>query len=247
MKALHRLIVTSATYRQASASRRELAERDPKNLLLARQSRLRVEAEIVRDLSLAAAGLLNRTIGGPSIRPPLPPDVAALSYASGLKWVETTGPERYKRGMYVHFQRTVPYPHLMTFDAPDGNVTCTRRERSNTPLQALTLLNDPTFFECAQALGRRILSGPTVRDRKPEASELVARAFRICLGRAPSPAETARLLKLYDRMLALCRAHPGSAAKMAGPAPPEVEPAQAAAWTAVARTILNLDEFVTRE
>jgi mono/diheme cytochrome c family protein len=242
-KALVRLIVTSATYRQASRQRPELLERDPKNLLLARQNRFRVEAEIVRDLALATSGLLHPTVGGPSIRPPLPADVAALSYASGLKWVPTTGSERYKRGMYIHFQRTVPFPGLMTFDEPDGNVTCTRRERSNSPLQALTLLNDPVFIECAQALAQRILT--------EETSGTGARlryAVRLCLAREPTPSEQARLRKLYGDLEALCRANPDGTAKLAGTDPPAgVSTVEAATWVSIARTLMNLDEFVTRD
>ncbi|MFM8468816.1 MAG: PSD1 and planctomycete cytochrome C domain-containing protein, partial [Limisphaerales bacterium] len=146
-KQLIKLIVTSATYRQSSVVRSDLRERDPNNLLLARQNRLRLEAETVRDAYLAASGLLNPKIGGPSIRPPLPADIAALGYANSVKWTESKGDEKNRRGLYIFFQRTVPYPMLMTFDAPDSNATCARRERSNTPLQALTLLNDPVFFE----------------------------------------------------------------------------------------------------
>jgi hypothetical protein len=242
-KALVRLMVTSATYRQASGQRADLAERDPKNLLLARQNRFRVEAEIVRDLSLATSGLLNPMVGGPSIRPPLPSDVAALSYASGLKWEETTGPERYKRGMYIHFQRTVPFPGLMTFDEPDGNVTCTRRERSNSPLQALALLNDPLFVECAQALARRILA------EEPRGTGARLRcAFHLCLAREPTAAEQARLRKLYGDLQTLCRANPEGAAKLAGASPPSgVSAAEMATWVSIARTLMNLDEFLTRE
>jgi hypothetical protein len=158
LKKLHRQIVTSATYRQSSAARPDLADRDPLNVLLARQARLRLEAEVVRDNALAASGLLTRTIGGPSVRPPQPPGISELTYAGAAKWVETTGPDRYKRGMYVWFQRTSPYPGLMTFDAPDANVCTVRRERSNTPLQALTLLNDAVFVEAAQALVKRVVT-----------------------------------------------------------------------------------------
>jgi hypothetical protein len=169
--------------------------------------------------------------------------VAALSYASGLKWQETTGPERYKRGMYVHFQRTVPFPGLMTFDEPDGNVTCTRRERSNSPLQALTLLNDPLFFECAQALARRILAEET-----RGTGARLRYAVRLCLARDPSPAELVRLQKLLADMQALCRNDAERAGRMAGAPPPAgVSVAEAAGWVAVARTLMNLDEFLTRE
>jgi mono/diheme cytochrome c family protein len=242
-KRLIRLLVTSAAYRQSSRNRAELQTRDPRNVLLARQSRFRPEAEIVRDLYLSASGLLTPKIGGPSIRPPLPGDIAALGYASSLKWTETTGPDRYRRGMYVFFQRTVPYPQLVQFDAPDGNSTCTRRERSNTPLQALTLLNDPVFVECARALGLKLAQEPS---GSPEARMRLA--FRRCLSRAPSAAEAARLQRLFGEMLSLCKADPTAAAKLAGKGlPAGVDPAEAAAWMTVARTVLNLDEFITRE
>jgi len=242
MKALIRMIVTSATYRQSSRGRPDLQTRDPKNVLLARQNRFRPEAEIMRDLCLSASGLLNRSVGGPSIRPPLPADIAALGYANSVKWPETTGPERYRRGMYIFYQRTVPYPMLAAFDTPDSNVTCTRRERSNTPLQALTLLNDPVFFEAAQALGRRMAA------RGASAAERLSYGFRACLSREPTSAELNRLRTLYDEVRALCEARPDEAAKLAGGKPTEGVPvAEVAAYAAVARTLLNLDEFLTRE
>ncbi len=241
-KKLIKLIVMSATYQQSSRSRPDLEERDPKNILLARQSRFRVEAEVVRDLYLAASGLLNPEIGGPSIRPPLPADIAALGYANSVKWAESKGAERYKRGMYIFYQRTVPYPMLSTFDAPDSNTACTRRERSNTPLQALTLLNDPVFMEAAQALGKRVL-----KEGPDDAAGRVDYAFRLCLGRAPSNSEAARLLALHADMLQSFRKAPAAAKKFAGAGASAEGAAEQAAWTAVARIILNLDEFVTRE
>jgi hypothetical protein len=244
MKKLHKLIVTSATYRRSSKVSAELVARDPLNVLLARQSRLRLEAEIVRDGALAASGLLNRTVGGPSIRPPQPLGISELTYANSAKWTETTGPEKYKRGLYIWFQRTSPYPMLMTFDTPDSNVCVVRRERSNTPLQALTLLNDAVFVEAAQALAKRVLT-----EQKDEVPCLrLKHCFRLCLGREPEPAERERLLKLLSEFKKLAAANPADAAKLLGSHKPEgVAPAEAAAWVALARTILNLDEFVTRE
>src|SRR5207245_6932346 len=135
----------------------ELRDRDPLNVLLARQSRLRLEAEVVRDVSLAASGLLAPHVSGPSVRPPQPAGISDLTYAGSAKWPESGGADRYRRGMDTWFQRTSPYPMLMTFDSPDSNVCTVRRERSNTPLQALTLLNDPVFVECARGLARRVL------------------------------------------------------------------------------------------
>jgi hypothetical protein len=244
LKKLHRLIVTSATYGQSARTREDLVERDPRNVLLARQTRIRVEAEIVRDGALSAAGLLDPTIGGPSIRPPQPPGISELTYANSVKWTETKGAERYKRGMYVWFQRTSPYPMLMAFDEPDSNVCAARRERSNTPLQALTLLNDVVFVEAAQALAARALEECKGKD----AATIGTRMFRRCLGRAPSAIEVAKLKELFQVAESMGRADIAEAKKIAGAGrPKEVAPATAAAWTAVARTLLNLDEFVTRE
>src|SRR5262249_41938814 len=181
MKAMHKLIVCSATYRQSSAFRPELASKDPLNILLARQSRYRLEAELLRDVSLASSGLLARTVGGPSVRPPQPAGISELTYAGSARWVESTGADRYRRGLYTWFQRTSPYPMLMTFDAPDGIVCTVRRERTNTPLQALTLLNDTVFVECAQALGKRI------GEEKPaDTKERIRHGFHLCIAREPS-------------------------------------------------------------
>jgi hypothetical protein len=248
-KALHKLIVTSATYRQSSAVRPDLEQRDPQNVWLARQTRFRVEAEVVRDLTLSASGLLNRTIGGPSVRPPQPEGVSELTYAGAAKWVESKGADRYRRGMYTHFQRTSPFPMLMTFDAPDSNVCAVRRERSNTPLQALTLLNDISFFEAAQALGKRIVSEtPATDSAAGNTADRLRYGFRLCLAREPDTWELQRLEQLYRAMLDNCRAQPEEAKKLIGDKPPQgIDSAEAAAWVALARTLLNLDEFVTRE
>lgn len=241
-KQLHRTIVLSATYRQSSKIRKELLSRDPENSLLARQSRLRLPAELVRDSALASGGLLNTAIGGESIRPPQPAGIAELGYANSVKWEESEGPERYRRGLYIHFQRTTPYPQLMTFDAPDSNVSCTRRLRSNTPLQALNLLNDPVFLEAAQGLARRVLLEPaeSISDRMDYAYELV-------LAREPRPSERERLGGYYDRQLGILQNDPESALKLM-PLPPEgADPLEAAAWAGVGRVLMNLDEFITRE
>jgi mono/diheme cytochrome c family protein len=243
-KTMIKQILMSSTYRQSSSERSDLADRDPNNVWLARQSRVRLEAEILRDVSLAASGLLTPTIGGPSVHPPQPPGISELTYAGKAKWVDSTGPDRYRRGMYTWFQRTSPYPMLMTFDAPDSNVCSVKRERSNTPLQALTLLNDTVFVECAQALGRRIIEESS--HIFPE--ERLRYAFQLCLARDPQEDELIVLGRLYDHVLAQCQPHPEEAAQLAGTAmPPGVDPAEAAAWVAMGRTLLNLDEFVTRE
>ncbi len=159
LKHIQRLIVESATYRQSSRVTPELLERDPANRLLARGPRFRVDAEIVRDIALSASGLLNPKIGGPSVHPPAPAFLFLPPASYGVKsWIVDTGPERYRRAIYTFRFRSVPYPMLQTFDAPTGEVACARRSRSNTPLQALTTLNEPLFVECARALAIRILT-----------------------------------------------------------------------------------------
>ena len=242
LKKLHRLIVTSDTYKQSSATRPELIEKDPLNVLLARQSRLRLESEIVRDEALAVSGLLTRTVGGPSIRPPQPTGISELTYAGSAKWAVSTGPDRYRRGLYIWFQRTSPFPMLMTFDNPDSNVCMVRRERSNTPLQALTLLNDVVFVEAAQALAKR------ARADCKSGCDTVTKLFQLTLGRNPTKAEELRVLKLHRDFSKLAETNPTEAAKLVGsPKPDNDSIAESAAWVAVARTLMNLDEFVTRE
>jgi mono/diheme cytochrome c family protein len=238
-KDLIRLIVCSATYQQASSPRADLAGRDPENALLARQNRFRLEAEALRDGALAASGLLHRSIGGPSFYPDLPTRLAV-----GIRWPVSRGPERYRRGMYIFTQRALPYPMMAAFDAPDSHVTCTRRDRSTTPLQALTMLNDGLFFECAQALGRRIAAWP---DHDDEAR--IERAFVQCLARRPDQVEAARLRFLVEEQRAIYTRERGATAAIVGPAnlPDHVDQADAAAWIGVARVLLNLDEFMTRE
>lgn len=238
MKSMHRLIVTSAAYRQSSKTRSELKERDPENTLIARQTRLRLTAELVRDAALESSGLLNTKIGGPSIRPPQPAGVAELSYGSSVKWPETTGPDRYRRGLYIHFQRTTPYPQLMNFDAPDSNVACTRRSRSNTPLQALNLLNDPVFFESAQAFAIRIL--------QEDPPERIDDAFRLALSRDPTSRERDRFAKYLDEQQTFYETNP-NAAKAIFPLRNEAKLSEAAAWVAAGRVLMNLDEFIVRE
>lgn len=241
-KAMIKLIVMSNTYRQSSRTRTELEEVDPLNLLLSRQNRLRLEAESVRDAYLAASGLLTRKIGGPSIRPPLPQDIAALGYANSVKWAESKGEDKYRRGLYIFFQRTVPYPMLMTFDAPDSNLACTRRERSNTPLQALTLLNDPVFYECAQALGTRMAEVPT-----SDVQEKIRAGFEMCLSREPNKAEAKRLRELYEQQAKLLEANPENARKILGLKEAAADEVSKATLVAMGRVMLNLDEFITRE
>ncbi|MEZ0268294.1 MAG: PSD1 and planctomycete cytochrome C domain-containing protein [Phycisphaerae bacterium] len=241
LKKLHKLIVTSATYRQASAGRPDLAAADPLNKLLGRQNRLRVEAEIVRDLALAASGLLTDKVGGPSVYPPQPDGVYAFTQVKKV-WPTSTGPDRYRRGLYTFVFRSAPYPQLTTFDVPRPDVTCTRRLRSNTPLQSLTQANGAATFEMAQALATRVLAGA-----KDDAARL-ALAYKLCLSRDPSADEAATLAAFLGTQRREFGSEPEAAKKVA-PAklPAGVSPADAAAWTAVARVLLNVDEFITRE
>ncbi|MCA1963678.1 MAG: PSD1 and planctomycete cytochrome C domain-containing protein [Prosthecobacter sp.] len=241
-KALLRLIMTSATYRQQSHHRPEMADIDPKNELLWRQNRLRVEGEIVRDLALAASGLLSPKIGGESVFPPMPADIAALSYAGNFKWQTSTGADRYRRGLYTFFKRTAPHPDLTTFDCPDANLTNVRRTVSNTPLQALTTLNAESFAEAAQALAARALAQPGSDESR------LAHAFQLCLTRPAAEKETAALRTLLEDSRQHYQAHPEEAAAAIGPhAAKDIPAAENAAWVAVTRILLNMDEFITRE
>jgi mono/diheme cytochrome c family protein len=242
MKEMHRLIVTSATYRQSSRARPDLATVDPRNRLLARQNRLRLDAEVIRDSALAASGLLTPTIGGPSVYPPQPPGVYNFTQVP-REWKASTGPDRYRRGIYTHIWRSAPYPALTVFDAPDGGSTCTRRNRSTTPLQALTLLNDQAYLELAQGLAARILKDETGQDENR-----LAYGFRLCTGRLPSEKERQVLKRLLSKQREAFTQEPEKARDLV-PAelPKGTEAPEFAAWTAAARVLLNLDEFITRE
>ena len=188
LKALHRTIVLTQTYRRDSANRADLIEKDPDNRLLARQTRLRLDAELVRDSALVASGLLTHKVGGPPVYPPIPDGVMSLGQVKRV-WNTSQGPDRTRRGLYTFTYRVTPPPAFAVFDAPDGLSTCTRRNRSNTPLQALTLLNDPAYFEAAQALAKVI------------EKEGLATAFRRCTSRTPEASELAVLTRL-DRLSA---------------------------------------------
>ena len=242
-KELIREIVLSKTYRQSSAHRPDLIDQDPKNLLLARQNRFRVEAEIVRDLSLAAAGLLSAKVGGPSVFPPIPDGVADVNYNSAFKWKTSEGEDRFRRGMYTYFKRTAPHPSLITFDCPDSNVTTVRRSRSNTPLAALITLNSEPFVEAAQGLAKRVLSECSDGDDRAKLDH----AFRLCLSRDPLESERDRLASLLEESRSWYRERVEEAKALSGAAlPGDVTAEEAAAWTATVRVILNLDEFLTR-
>ncbi len=250
LKHLHRLIVSSSTYRQSSAVTPELYGRDPSNRLLARGPRHRVDAELVRDIALAASGLLNRKVGGPSVYPPAPKFLFEPPASYGPKtWAQNTGSEQYRRAQYTFRFRSVPYPVLQNFDAPNGDVSCVRRARSNTPLQALTTLNESLFVECARALAERTL----VDGGESDVTRL-GFAFRSCVSRSPQDGELAILSAFLDEQRArflLAEAKPqlliGEPDQRALNLPGSISSCELAAWTALARVVLNLDETITKE
>jgi mono/diheme cytochrome c family protein len=241
VKAIQREIVTSATYRQESHHRPELHEVDPFNKLLARQSRVRLDAEIIRDNALAASGLLSRRIGGPSVHPPQPEGIYAFTQDQ-KPWDTDTDEDRYRRGMYTYFWRSSPYPSLVAFDAPEANVTCTRRVRSNTPLQSLTLANDIQFVECARALAREVLAADC--DDEGQRAELL---FRRCFARAANELERSRLVELVAAQRQAFSQDPDAATSLIGGEKPHSNDIELASWTATSRVLMNLDEFITRE
>jgi hypothetical protein len=224
VKHMHRLIVTSATYRQSSQPRADVSRIDPGNVLLARQSSLRVPAETVRDMSLLVSGSLDRKLGGPGVFPPQDERVTMEAFGSN-SWPVSTGADRYRRGLYTFVLRTSPFAQSTTFDAPTPVSVCTRRDRSNTPLQALTLLNDPLFYEMAAALGRRIVAEAGDSDE-----ERIRFAMQVALARDAQPAEVERLRSYVE----LQRGH-------------RDQPEEAEIWTNLASVVLNLHEFITRD
>jgi mono/diheme cytochrome c family protein len=244
MKRLLRTIVLSATYRQSSRLTPELRARDDQNLLLARGPRFRLDAETIRDNALAASGLLSHKAFGPPIRPFQPEGLWIKIGGAKVEYRISPGEDRYRRGVYVIWKRGAPYPSFVNFDA-SARLACTvKRSRSNTPLQALTLLNDPVYVEAAMALARRI-----VTDR-PDADidARISHAFRLCLARAPSSAEAKTLRMLFDAQQEAGRADAKAVAQLLKtyPAPQGIAPAEFAAWYAVATALLNLDEMITK-
>jgi hypothetical protein len=250
LKHIHRLITGSAAYRQSSRVRPEHLEKDPANRLLARGPRLRVEGEVVRDIALAASGLLNPALGGPPIYSPAPDFLfkPPTSYQP-FPWPEETGANRYRRALYTFRRRSTPYPGLQTFDTPSGDAACVRRPRSNTPLQALVTLNETLFVEAARALARRMVAAGGKDD-----AERLAFAFRCATGRRPAESELAHLQDLLARQRRRIAEGWINAAELGTgkndvPAdlPAGVNPADLAAYATAARVILNLDETITRE
>jgi hypothetical protein len=251
VRALMRRIVTSATYRQASVVTQALLKRDPENRLMARGPRLRLQAEFIRDQALAVSGLLNREIGGRSVSPYQPAGLwqELASRADSGNWsaqvyVQGHGMDLYRRTMYTFWKRASPPPTLVTFDAPDRETCVVRRARTNTPLQALVLMNDPTYVEAARKLAERLMSEAKTAD------ERIVLAFRLATARAPSAAEVGILKKVYGAQLAVYRKDAKAVLKLLSvgetPRDQRLEPAELAAWTMVASVILNLDETVTK-
>ncbi len=241
VKAFLRLVVTSAAYRQSSRVSAALLDRDPQNRLLARGPRVRHSAEMVRDQALFVSGLLSPRMHGPSVQPPRPKLGLNAAFGGSTDWQTSSGEDRYRRGLYTFWRRTMPYPSMATFDAPSRTSCTIRRSRTNTPLQALVTLNDPVYVEASQALGRKIAA------HAGGAREKAAFGFRVCLSRPPLEAEVTRLASLYEAAREGFVRDPDRAAKMAtvplGPAPKDADVADLAAWTVAANVLLNLDEM----
>jgi len=244
-KALLRLLVTSAAYRQTGQVSDELNRRDPRNRLLARGPRIRLSAEAIRDQALFVSGLLSRKMFGPPVQPPRPSFGLSAAFGSGTDWVTSAGEDRYRRGLYTRWRRNAPYPSATTFDAPERTFCSIRRIRTNTPLQALVTLNDPVFFEAAQALARRIVSEVSgdVRAR-------LRHAFRLVLTRLPTEPEIDRLAQLFEAARQKYASKPAEALALAtkpiGPLPAGLDAVELAAWTVVGNVLLNLDETLVK-
>ena len=237
VKALLKLIVTSATYRQSSRVTPELLQRDARNRLLSHFPRRRLDAEAVRDQALALSGLLSRKIGGPSVYPPQPDGLWNVAFNGGQNGYPTSqGEDAHRRGLYTFWRRTMPYPSMTTFDAPSRETCTVRRIPTNTPLQAFVTLNDPVFVEASQALAQRI-----VKEGGIDPAARIRWALELALARPADPKQAAALQSLYDAELANYRANADAAKKLAGPLPPGADAAELAAWTVVANVLLNLD------
>jgi hypothetical protein len=249
VKAVQRLIVTSATYRQSAHVSPALREKDPHNRLLARGPRFRLEAEMVRDNALAVSGLLDHRLGGPSVRPYQPAglweQVALGGDYSSQTYVPSEGRDLYRRGIYTYWKRSLPHPSLATFDAPNREACTVTRPRTNTPLQALVLLNDPIYLEAARALAQRVL-----REAGTDPADRLRYAFRLCTGRAPEAREMRILTRVLGQQREHYRQHRQAAHNLvsvgASPRPADMDVAELAAWTAVGNLLLNLDETVTK-
>ncbi|MEX0866075.1 MAG: DUF1553 domain-containing protein, partial [Pirellulales bacterium] len=249
MKHIHKKLVMSATYRQSAAHRKELRERDALNRLHARGPRMRLPAEMIRDNALAVSGLLHHELGGPPVKPPQPPKIWRVTGKVDNAYKVSEGTDRYRRGLYVIWRRSAPYPSFVNFDAPDRSSCVVERANTNTPLQALTLLNDEVYIEAALALAARLLVD------LPEANpqQRVDYALQLAVARQPRPEETAHLVALYEDQLKRHQAEPNKAKQLvsAAPLPAAVRAKQLpeeelAAWYYVASVILNLDETISK-
>lgn len=240
-----RTIVSSATYQQTSLVSREKFDRDPENRLLARGPRFRISAEAVRDSALALSGLLARDMFGPPVQPPRPSLGLKAAFGGSTDWTNSTGADRYRRGVYTEWRRSMPYPSMATFDVPNREVCTIRRIRTNTPLQALVTLNDPVYVEAARALGQRIVARKAASDR-----ERAEWALQHVLLRSPSAAEVDQLMGVYEQAANHYRAAPDDAAKLLAGEPLAAigaEPSpELAAWTVVSNVLLNLDELLQK-
>ena len=242
LKHVVRLIVTSRTYRQSSKVTPEDLERDPDNRFLARGPRRRLSAEAVRDQALAVSGLLSRTLHGPPVNPPRPETGLNAAFGSAIDQPTSTGADRYRRALYTEWRRSNPYPSMTTFDAPNREVCTVRRDRTNTPLQALVTLNDPVYVEAAQALARRLIA-----ESAGGTAERASHGFRLCLGRMPTEREVGAMVELFEDASRSFRGDHEAALALAteplGPLPEGVDAGEAAAWTVVSNVLMNLDEF----
>jgi hypothetical protein len=247
-KHLIRTIVLSSTYRQTSFASPELLQHDPRNVWLARGPRFRAEAEVVRDIALSVSGLMTHKLGGPSVIPPVPQNVLDYNYTYPSYWKPAEGPERYRRTLYGFRKRSMPDPVMANFDGPNGDSACARRMRSNTPLAALTGLNETIFVEAARALALRVL-----REGGRSDAERADYAFLICASRKPTAEERQAIIellqsrrqKLADGWLNPREVATGDPAKLPT-LPPGATPQDAAAWTLAARVLLNLDETISK-
>src|SRR5207247_2462938 len=230
MKQVQRLIVTSSAYRQSSRARPELQSRDPYNTLLARQTAFRLPAELIRDSALAASGLLDPEVGGKSTRPYQPESVTKLAFGNNdwVKWEESTGKDRYRRGLYIFLQRTAPYPLLANFDAPDSTTPACRRRRSDTPLQALNLLNDPVFLQAAQGLAERIL-----RECPGGFQKRLSYAYQLTLARQPDAIDSERLLSYFEGQKSILRKDPKAAELLFPVRMTGTDQTEGAAWVGI--------------
>ena len=245
VKALLRRIVASDTYRQSSRVTPESLANDPRNRLLSRGPRFRLEAEMVRDQALAVSGLLSQKLRGPSVYPPQPAGLWQAAFNGERTWTTSSGEDKYRRGLYTFWRRTIPYPSMTTFDATSREICSMRRIRTNTPLQAFVTMNDPVYVEASQALARRILA-----EGGASPAERAAFGLRLCLIRPPSNERIQSLVALYESELAHYKADPAAATQIAtqplGPLPDGIDPAEAAAWTVVANVLLNMDGVLMR-